>query len=192
MKTKWLISDIVRRIIEIIVIIGILILVLVGVQKLFIKSVGIIFVIAVVIFLALLLIYAISVFTVMKFDEKGFYFYDIRGLRGFCPWESIEKAEYHRTKNNYWFDVNKYYRPVYIIVYNSEHFLEPDIDENAVVSNKNRNGRRFKMNCSNSELAWVIGLNWFSRKIFKQYFSYYRPDLFIQYNANMLEDDRML
>lgn len=195
MKTKWLYADIIGSFVMVLFFAGVDALIWYGAFESFLKPVAVAVGVLVTVMI-LILFFKHGVFQVMKFDENGFYFYDIFGLRGFCAWESIEKAEYHRSERTYESHIGyghrrRYgrYRPVYITVYNNEHFLVPDIDENNRVKNRDLRGYRFKVNKQDSELAWIIGLNTGSKKTFTEFFGHYRPDLFIERNSNMIYDE---
>ncbi len=188
MGTKWLKGAIVESVIAILLVVGLI----VGLSFAwyYITNAGF------AIFMGVLLTVALffrmrdshGMFQVMKFDEKGFYFYDVTGLRCSCTWESIEKLEWYRTKNAL-NDYNERYRPVYLTVYNNEHFLELEMNENGRIYNRDIRGRRFKVNKSDSELVLVIGLITGSVKTFKKYVEHYRPDLFIGRHTSMIYDD---
>lgn len=129
-------------------------------------------------------------FQTLEFNEKGFTFHYFGGKKAFCSWDSIERAEYFRTKNAL-IDGNKYYRPVYIAVYTADHHVAPEMNENGVVLNCNRNGKKYRVNHPDDSLAWVMGPMAGSCTAFKEYFAKYRPDLFIERDESVIYDEML-
>ncbi len=189
MKTKWLYTDVIITAVELIIVIAAEIAAWQYACTAIKQPFATLICIAATVVGLVLVYFKKNAKLLMRFDEKGFYFYGITGLCGFCAWEDIERVEYHKSKNNYVFDFTRRRRPVYISVYTKEHFIEPQVDENGWVSNHNIRGRKMKVNCDRSQIAWIIGINSGSKRIFKEFLRFYRPELGIFYNGNMLPFD---
>ncbi len=188
MKTKWTYSDIVKDFFAILLAIGFNIAVwylevkVVGVEN---RLYGIIMCVAVVL-IDIWLLFRFDYFEIMKFDEKGFYFYNMFGFKGFCSWDSIESISLFRTKRGMHIGKRGHHNvpPVYAAIFTSDHYLTPDMDEYGKVFNRDRDGKRFKLNRNKTNLAWAIQVSEYPKpynreKLFKEYLAYYHPDVSI-------------
>lgn len=180
MKTKWIFQNLIGF------------LLLLGFTMLFFWFFGIeysdwystfgitVFRIFMIIVFSVVIIWAALNMRILKFDKNGFTFYGLLGKIGFCSWESIEKAEYfypiQDVQKN---DLGERLRSgQFILVYNDEHYISPNVKENGKVYNRSRNGNHLYLNGKN-HLAWAM-TEVASFITFKAFFEYYRPDLTIE------------
>lgn len=190
MKTKWVINELIGFILSIVAAVACCALLMLEVGD-FLNKFG---------YTVLLVLYSIGclwllarvavALRVMKFDETGFTVYGLLGKIGFCSWQSIEKAEYFYPKQVYSDDndIAEYRLSGRIIlIYNNEHYVTPEVNENGKVYNRDIKGRRLYLNSKN-HIAWAM-TNVASFRTFKKYFAHYRSDLFIERHANTIYND---
>ncbi len=124
---------------------------------------------------------------VLRFNEKGVYFYGLLGLRCFCAWSDIERVERFRAVRAYK-DNDRCRLPDFIAVYTKDHFVRPVLDSQLKIKNLDRNGWRYKINKDDSEIAIIIGIDTLSEANFVKYLAHYRPDIEITYDVSMLSE----